>query len=89
MFHVLGWMIYGLVVGLIAKLIFPNKDNPTGFLATIGIGCAGSFVGGFISWVLGWGQVGYEPSGMIMGIVGGVIFCFAYAKYKDYLNTNG
>jgi len=80
MFWLFGWLIYGLIVGLIAKAIHPGED-PIGFLPTLGIGIAGSYIGGLINWVLGRGGV-FEPSGIFLGIIGGVIFCFAYRKYR-------
>jgi uncharacterized membrane protein YeaQ/YmgE (transglycosylase-associated protein family) len=74
------WLIYGLIVGLIVRAIHPGEE-PTGFLWTLGIGVAGSYVGGFLNWVLGWGGSPISPSGIIMGIIGGVIFCWIYTKY--------
>ncbi len=81
MFTLIGWVIYGLICGLCAKALHPG-DDPVGFLPTLGIGVAGSFIGGAINWVLGYGNTPFQASGLIMGIVGGVIFCFAYSKYK-------
>lgn len=81
MFFILGWIIYGLVVGLIAKAIHPG-DDPVGFLPTIGIGVAGSFIGGGINWLLGNGGSFFQPSGILMGTAGAVIFCFIYRKYR-------
>ena len=48
---VLSWIVMGLIVGLLAKLIMSGKD-PGGLIITILIGIAGAFVGGFIgSWL--------------------------------------
>jgi uncharacterized membrane protein YeaQ/YmgE (transglycosylase-associated protein family) len=80
-FTLLGWLIYGLVVGTISKAIHRGED-PRGFWATVGIGVAGSYVGGLIKYLVGWGDQAFEPSGFLMGIVGGVIFCWLYRKYK-------
>jgi uncharacterized membrane protein YeaQ/YmgE (transglycosylase-associated protein family) len=80
-FHLLGWLIYGLVVGTISKAIHRGED-PRGFWVTVGIGVAGSYVGGLIKYLVGWGDQAFEPSGLLMGIVGGVIFCWVYRKYK-------
>ena len=41
MLWLLGWTIYGLVVGLVAKFLHPGKEEPVGFLSTLGIGVAG------------------------------------------------
>ena len=80
MFFILGWLLYGLVVGLIAKYLHPGEDV-VGFLPTVGIGIAGAFVGGAINWVLSFGGP-FTPAGWLMGIIGGVIFCWAYRKYR-------
>jgi uncharacterized membrane protein YeaQ/YmgE (transglycosylase-associated protein family) len=45
---ILGWIVLGLVVGALAKLIMPGKD-PGGFIITILIGIAGTLLGGFIA----------------------------------------
>lgn len=86
MFTILSWMVFGLFVGLIAKAIHPGSD-PTGFFPTIGIGIAGSFLGGFISWVVGGGEL-FAPSGIVMSIVGGVLFCYLYRQYVGSLGKN-
>ncbi len=51
MFYLLGWAIYGLLVGYFARMIHPGEEPP-GCLVTIGIGIAGSFVGGLINFIL-------------------------------------
>lgn len=81
MLFILGWIIYGLVVGLLAKALHPGED-PIGFLPTIGIGVAGSYIGGFLSWVIGAGASPFGASGIIMGTIGGVIFCWLYRNYR-------
>jgi uncharacterized membrane protein YeaQ/YmgE (transglycosylase-associated protein family) len=69
--EVLVFVLFGLVVGVIARLVMPGRD-PGGFLATAVIGMAGSLVGGLIGrYVLGRGQ-GYTP-GWVMSIVGAVV----------------
>ena len=42
---ILGWILFGLVVGAIAKLLMPGRD-PGGFIITILLGIAGSLIGG-------------------------------------------
>jgi uncharacterized membrane protein YeaQ/YmgE (transglycosylase-associated protein family) len=79
MFHFLIWVVYGLVVGLISKAIYRYKDSPTGFISTPSIGVCGSFVGGFISYLAGGGSP-VQPSGVAMGVLGGVITSFLYRK---------
>ena len=85
MLWLLMWTMYGLIIGLIAKALHRGED-PQGFIATIGIGVVGSYIGGFINFVIGGGSP-FQASGIIMGIVGGVIFCYLYRKLnlKQYL----
>lgn len=80
MFSIISWLIYGVIVGVLAKALHPGED-PIGFLPTIGIGVAGSYVGGLLSWVLELGSTAFAPSGILMGVVGGVIFCWCYKKF--------
>lgn len=75
------WIVYGTIVGLIAKAIYPGPD-PKGFFSTVLVGAVGSFVGGFINYALGYGTA-LQPSGILMGVVGGVLTCFVYAKLKS------
>lgn len=83
MFFLLSWMIYGLIVGCISTALISSGNNKIGWLPTIGIGIAGSYVGGFINWLLGAGITPFEPSGIIMGIIGGIVFCVLYRQYKS------
>lgn len=80
MLWLLSWTVYGLVVGLCAKFLHPG-DDPIGFLPTIGIGVAGSYIGGFMSFLLGKGDP-FSTSGILMGVIGGVVFCWAYRKFR-------
>jgi uncharacterized membrane protein YeaQ/YmgE (transglycosylase-associated protein family) len=79
MINLVVWMVYGLVVGLVSKAIYRYNDSPTGFASTLIIGVCGSFVGGFVNFLLGRGGP-LQPSGICLGVVGGVITCFLYRK---------
>ncbi len=71
MFGVLGWIVFGLIVGAIAKLLTPGRD-PGGFIVTILLGIAGSLLGGYLGRTMGW----YGPNqgaGLLMSIVGAII----------------
>ena len=78
MFGVIGWIIFGLVVGVIAKLMMPGRD-PGGFIVTILLGVAGAVVGGFLGRMLGLYQPG-EPAGFIMATLGAILLLFLYRK---------
>ena len=52
MFGILGWIVFGLIVGVIAKLLMPGRDGG-GMIVTILLGIAGSVVGGFLGQATG------------------------------------
>ena len=73
---ILGWILFGLVAGVIAKLLMPGKD-PGGFIITILIGIAGAFLGGFIGQAVGLYREG-EAAGMFMAILGAILLLAIY-----------
>lgn len=79
MINLIIWFVYGVVVGVISKAIYRYEDSPTGLLSTLAIGVCGSFVGGFISYLAGSGGP-LQPSGIALGVLGGVITSFLYRK---------
>ncbi len=52
----IGFLAFGLVVGVVARLIKPGRQN-LGILATLGLGVVGSLIGGTIAWVIGTGSI--------------------------------
>jgi uncharacterized membrane protein YeaQ/YmgE (transglycosylase-associated protein family) len=75
---VIAWACFGLVVGLIARAIYPGRQK-MGFLATMALGILGSLVGGFVSWMLGYDpQDGaFQGAGWILSIIGALIVVWA------------
>jgi uncharacterized membrane protein YeaQ/YmgE (transglycosylase-associated protein family) len=76
MFGVLGWILFGLIVGALAKLLMPGRD-PGGFIVTMALGIAGALTGGFIGRSLGW----YGPNdgaGFLMSLFGAIILLALY-----------
>jgi uncharacterized membrane protein YeaQ/YmgE (transglycosylase-associated protein family) len=75
MFSILGTIIVGLIVGVLARFLLPGGENfPSGIagiLLTIVLGIAGAFVGTFIGGAL-WGGENYA-AGWIMSIIGAVL----------------
>ena len=76
MFSVLGWMLFGLIVGLIAKLVMPGKD-PGGVFVTMLIGIVGALLGGFLGRAIGWYQPG-EAAGFFVATLGAIVLLFLY-----------
>jgi uncharacterized membrane protein YeaQ/YmgE (transglycosylase-associated protein family) len=76
MFGILGWIIFGLIVGVIAKVLMPGKD-PGGIIVTMLLGIVGAVLGGFAGRTLGL----YGPNdsaGIFMSILGAVMVLFIY-----------
>ena len=78
------WIVFGLVVGLVAKLIMPGHD-PGGILLTIVLGIVGALLGGWVGRVLGLYREG-EAAGFIMAVVGAVIVLALYRLITPYRN---
>ena len=78
MLSVLGWMLFGLIVGVIAKLVMPGKD-PGGIFVTMLIGIVGAVLGGFIGRALGLYQPG-EAAGVFVATLGAILLLFIYRK---------
>ena len=74
---IISWIIFGLVVGLIARALYPGTQTMS-LPNTIALGIAGSVVGGVIAWLLGYRpqEGAFAGSGWIMSIVGGVLVVF-------------
>lgn len=76
MFGIIGWIVFGLIVGAIAKLLMPGRD-PGGFIVTMLLGIAGAVAGGYMGRALGW----YGPNdsaGFLMSLVGAVVLLGIY-----------
>ena len=73
---ILGWIVFGLVVGAIAKLLMPGKD-PGGIIVTMVLGVVGALLGGFIGRALGMYNAN-EGAGFIMALVGAVLVLLIY-----------
>ena len=80
MFGVLGWILFGLVVGVIAKLLMPGRD-PGGFIITVLLGIAGAVLGGFMGRAFGFYGPG-EPAGFLMSLLGAVVLLLIYHKLR-------
>lgn len=73
---ILVWILFGLVVGIVAKLIMPGRD-PGGLFLTIVLGVVGALLGGWLGRAMGLYHAG-EPAGFLMAVVGAVIVLAVY-----------
>lgn len=76
MFELLAWIFFGLIVGVIAKLLMPGRD-PGGFIVTILLGIAGAVLAGFIGRAIGW-YGPQEAAGFLMSLVGAIVLLAIY-----------
>ncbi len=75
----ISWALFGLVVGIVAKLLMPGKD-PGGIIVTALLGVVGAMLGGFIGQAAGLYAPG-QPAGILMSVVGAVLVLFGYRKF--------
>jgi uncharacterized membrane protein YeaQ/YmgE (transglycosylase-associated protein family) len=76
MLGVIGWIVFGLIVGAVAKLLMPGRD-PGGIIVTMALGIVGALLGGFIGRALHW----YGPNdgaGFLMSLLGSVLLLWLY-----------
>jgi uncharacterized membrane protein YeaQ/YmgE (transglycosylase-associated protein family) len=75
----LGWCLFGLVVGAIARFVLPGRQS-MGIIMTIILGVLGSFVGGFLGSLFEAGDPGVlQPSGWIGSIIGALLLLIGYS----------
>lgn len=70
--------LWGLVVGALARFVLPGPD-PMGILATIGLGLAGSFVGGLLAGLL-W----VHTAGFVFSVVGAILLLFLHRRFVQH-----
>ncbi|WP_410665394.1 GlsB/YeaQ/YmgE family stress response membrane protein [Amycolatopsis sp. lyj-84] len=76
---ILGWILFGLIAGFIARALVPGKDD-IGLLRTIVLGVVGSVVGGFLFGLLTVGFRGFQPAGWIGSVICAIIVLVIYNK---------
>jgi uncharacterized membrane protein YeaQ/YmgE (transglycosylase-associated protein family) len=77
--QVIGWIVFGLIAGIVAKLLMPGRD-PGGFIVTILLGIAGSIIGGFAAQLLNFGNSGV--AGFALAVIGAMLLLGAYRLFK-------
>jgi uncharacterized membrane protein YeaQ/YmgE (transglycosylase-associated protein family) len=75
--------ISGLILGALARLALPGPD-PMGILPTIGLGLAGSFLGGLIA-----GLVWSRPAGFVFSLVGAIVVLYLYRRFVQHRPLTG
>jgi uncharacterized membrane protein YeaQ/YmgE (transglycosylase-associated protein family) len=73
---VIGWIVFGLIVGIVAKFLMPGRD-PGGFVITGIIGIVGALLGGYLGRAIGWYREG-EPVGFVVAVIGSIVLLALY-----------
>jgi uncharacterized membrane protein YeaQ/YmgE (transglycosylase-associated protein family) len=80
---IIGWIIFGLIAGAVAKLLMPGRD-PGGMIVTILLGIGGALVGGFIGRAI-WGSSGandWSIGSFVLAIAGAILLLFLYRMFR-------
>lgn len=83
MLQIIWWIIIGLIVGALARFLVPGRD-PMGWIGTILLGIAGSFLGGFIGsliWPPASGSY-LQPGGIVLSLVGAILLLLVWRKVR-------
>ena len=78
--HILWTIIIGFIAGVIAKIVTPGKNEPSGFVPTTILGIVGAFVASFLGQALGFYRPG-EGAGFIGAIIGAVVVLFVWGIF--------
>ena len=77
---IIGWIVFGAIVGFIARALVPGRDS-IGVWRTIALGVLGSVVGGVLFGLLTVGLRGFQPAGWIGSVIGAIIVLLVYNKF--------
>jgi uncharacterized membrane protein YeaQ/YmgE (transglycosylase-associated protein family) len=83
LWFIVALVLEGLVVGGLARLALPGPD-PMGILATIGLGLAGTFLGGIVAWVF-LGHAG----GLIFAVLGATLLLYLHRRFVQHRPLTG
>jgi uncharacterized membrane protein YeaQ/YmgE (transglycosylase-associated protein family) len=83
LWFILVLVLEGLIVGALARLALPGPD-PMGIFATIGVGLAGSFVGGILSWLL----IGHA-GGIIVSVLAATLLLYLHRRFVQHRPLTG
>ena len=79
MSNIIWAIVIGFFAGLIARMLAPGPNNPSGFILTTLIGIAGAFVATFIGQAIGWYRAD-EGAGLIGAVVGALVVLFIWHR---------
>jgi uncharacterized membrane protein YeaQ/YmgE (transglycosylase-associated protein family) len=77
--HILWIIVIGFLAGVIARLLAPGPNNPTGFILTTLLGIAGAFIATFLGQAIGWYRID-QGAGLIGAVIGALIVLFIWHR---------
>jgi uncharacterized membrane protein YeaQ/YmgE (transglycosylase-associated protein family) len=82
MWHWITFIIWGAIIGLIARMLYPGRNNPSGFILTAALGIVGSFLATWIGQEIGHYSVGEGATGAgwITSTIGAVVVLFIWNR---------
>ncbi len=83
LWFILFLAFWGLIVGALARLALPGPD-PMGILATIGLGLAGSFLGGVVAWLF----LGHR-GGIVFSLIGATLLLYLHRRFVQHRPLTG
>ena len=86
MFAILGWIVFGLIAGVIAKAIMPGRD-PMGIIATMILGIIGSVIGGLVASFIWRTNTGFHPGGFILSLLGAIFALWIWRMVRSRTTT--
>jgi uncharacterized membrane protein YeaQ/YmgE (transglycosylase-associated protein family) len=84
--HLLLFLLFGLVVGVVARALVPGRE-PGGWVVSILLGIAGAYVGGFIGKAFGFYGPG-QTAGFLFSVLGAVVLLFGYNALRGNRATS-
>ncbi len=77
--HILWIILIGFIAGIVARMLAPGPNNPSGFILTTVLGIIGAFVATYIGQAIGWYRID-QGAGVIGAIVGAVLVLFVWHR---------
>jgi uncharacterized membrane protein YeaQ/YmgE (transglycosylase-associated protein family) len=84
--HILWIILIGFIAGVLAKLIHPSPNDPSGFILTTLLGIAGGFVATYLGHAIGWYRADQSAS-LIGAVVGALIVLFVWGMFSPPRRT--
>ncbi|MBP7866941.1 MAG: GlsB/YeaQ/YmgE family stress response membrane protein [Acidobacteria bacterium] len=80
---ILSWVVMGLLVGIVARILMPGRDRG-GIVLTIVLGIGGAVLGGYIASRLGWGDfTGFNLKSFGLAVGGALILLLVYRLVRS------